>query len=236
MLIACRASAQNASDNDKIKNQKKEVKKRRGHNRTTELKYLKLGIGEGLPVGSFGSMEATNMYAGHANSGINGFVACDYLIWMSNLGYCLKLNVYSNSLNTGALPGIAYVKAASNAPYRALCAMAGFLYNIPVDKKTSFQLKPEFGIAICTNPEISEDGVELKKPGLGIAPVVGFDAACTYLISSHFVGSVSLSYAYTKTNYNCDGNYPPTGSISSFNVQQPIAIVNLSFSFGWRYF
>jgi hypothetical protein len=239
LLIACSVQAQDATSNPKKIENKKGTKKP-AHKNAKELKYIEYGIGAGNPVGSFGSVDAGDEFAGYAKSGLHGFWEAAFLNRKTNFGYIIRFEGYRNTLNTDAFQNVLQLKTSqtvsvsSTSAYNTFCILTGYCIYIPADKITSVELKPLIGLSICRSADVTVDGEEDLKATLAVASAFGGNASCSFLMSPHFLGAVSIGYMHTEPVYNIDTN--PVSNPTGLKLKQPTSIVSLSVGLGWKYF
>jgi len=126
---------------------------------------LHLSLGGALPVGKFASKDAGDPASGLANLGSLAEIGYSHPVgthhWGITVGISGRLNGIDNKANTSLLqqtyPG--YSWSVPNSHWKAMSAMTGVYYHIPITPKFDIQTDLSLGAAICYIPDYTLTGL-----------------------------------------------------------------------------
>ena len=124
-----------------------------------------LSLGGALPIGKFASKDVNDPASGLANFGGLAELGYSHLLndhhWGLTIGIRGRLNGIDKNANSSALREIypLYTWSSSNSHWKALSAMAGVYYLLPVAAKLDVRMEISLGAANCYLPEYTVLGI-----------------------------------------------------------------------------
>jgi hypothetical protein len=181
---------------------------------------LHLSIGGALPIGKFASKDVNDPASGLANPGGLAELGYSHLLkdnhWGLTIGIRGRLNGINKNANTSALREAfpVYTWSSSNSSWKALSAMAGAYYILPVSSKLDVRMELSLGAANCYLPEYTVLGIldtaQTGPTGFIQAKVnkehaVSFSAMAkagiVYHLNKHLDLLANLDFWYLKPNF-----------------------------------
>jgi hypothetical protein len=126
---------------------------------------LHLSIGGALPIGKFASKDVNDPASGLANLGGLAELGYSHPLndkhWGLTIGIRGRLNGIDKNANSAALRKIypLYTWSSSNSSWKALSAMAGIYYLLPVASRLDVRMELSLGAANCYLPEYTLLGI-----------------------------------------------------------------------------